>query len=97
MKRLLYLLSACLMTFGFSACNDDDDNLKLQDISVEFAVSEAGMDGETVSLGLKLSRATTESLDVTMEMTSSDVSDADITTTPAMTDGKITVNKVIFS
>lgn len=92
MKRLLYLLSACLMTFGFSACNDDDDNLKLQDISVEFAVSEAGMDGETVSLGLKLSRATTESLDVTMEMTSSDVSDADITTTPAMTDGKITVN-----
>ncbi len=48
MKRLLYLLSACLMTFGFSACNDDDDNLKLQDISVEFAVSEAGMDGETV-------------------------------------------------
>lgn len=80
------------MTFGFSACNDDDDNLKLQDISVEFAVSEAGMDGETVSLGLKLSRATTESLDVTMEMTSSDVSDADITTTPAMTDGKITVN-----
>ena len=51
MKRLLYLLSACLMTFGFSACNDDDDNLKLQDISVEFAVSEAGMDGETVSLG----------------------------------------------
>ena len=42
MKRLLYLLSACLMTFGFSACNDDDDNLKLQDISVEFAVSEAG-------------------------------------------------------
>ena len=50
------------------------------------------MDGETVSLGLKLSRATTESLDVTMEMTSSDVSDADITTTPAMTDGKITVN-----
>ena len=39
MKRLLYLLSACLMTFGFSACNDDDDNLKLQDISVEFAVS----------------------------------------------------------
>lgn len=60
MKRLLYLLSACLMTFGFSACNDDDDNLKLQDISVEFAVSEAGMDGETVSLGLKLSRATTE-------------------------------------
>lgn len=27
-----------------------------------------------------------------MEMTSSDVSDADITTTPAMTDGKITVN-----
>ena len=46
MKRLLYLLSACLMTFGFSACNDDDDNLKLQDISVEFAVSEAGMDGE---------------------------------------------------
>jgi len=64
------------MTFGFSACNDDDDNLKLQDISVEFAVSEAGMDGETVSLGLKLSRATTESLDVTMEMTSSDVSDS---------------------
>lgn len=49
MKRLLYLLSACLMTFGFSACNDDDDNLKLQDISVEFAVSEAGMDGETVT------------------------------------------------
>ena len=41
MKRLLYLLSACLMTFGFSACNDDDDNLKLQDISVEFAVSSA--------------------------------------------------------
>jgi len=35
------------MTFGFSACNDDDDNLKLQDISVEFAVSEAGMDGGT--------------------------------------------------
>ena len=71
MKRLLYLLSACLMTFGFSACNDDDDNLKLQDISVEFAVSEAGMDGETVSLGLKLSRATTESLDVTIAFSAS--------------------------
>lgn len=25
------------MTFGFIGSNDDDDNLKLQDISVEFA------------------------------------------------------------
>ena len=39
MKRLLYLLSACLMTFGFSACNDDDDNLKLQDISAKPSAS----------------------------------------------------------
>ena len=34
MKILLYLLSACLMTFGFSACNDDDDNLKLSLIHI---------------------------------------------------------------
>ena len=59
----------------------------MQDISVEFAVSDAGMDGTGIDLGIKLSRATKESLDVTVQMISTEVSESDITVTPALTNG----------
>ena len=64
MKKVIYLL-ACVAFLGCYSCSDDDDGLKMQDISVEFAVSDAGMDGTGIDLGIKLSRATKESLDVT--------------------------------
>ena len=44
MKKVIYLL-ACVAFLGCYSCSDDDDGLKMQDISVEFAVSDAGMDG----------------------------------------------------
>ena len=59
MKKVIYLL-ACVAFLGCYSCSDDDDGLKMQDISVEFAVSDAGMDGTGIDLGIKLSRATKE-------------------------------------
>lgn len=56
MKKVIYLL-ACVAFLGCYSCSDDDDGLKMQDISVEFAVSDAGMDGTGIDLGIKLSRA----------------------------------------
>ena len=41
MKKVIYLL-ACVAFLGCYSCSDDDDGLKMQDISVEFAVSDAG-------------------------------------------------------
>lgn len=67
MKKVIYLL-ACVAFLGCYSCSDDDDGLKMQDISVEFAVSDAGMDGTGIDLGIKLSRATKESLDVTVQI-----------------------------
>ena len=84
MKKVIYLL-ACVAFLGCYSCSDDDDGLKMQDISVEFAVSDAGMDGTGIDLGIKLSRATKESLDVTVQMISTEVSESDITVTPALT------------
>lgn len=81
MKKVIYLL-ACVAFLGCYSCSDDDDGLKMQDISVEFAVSDAGMDGTGIDLGIKLSRATKESLDVTVQMISTEVSESDITVTP---------------
>ena len=72
MKKVIYLL-ACVAFLGCYSCSDDDDGLKMQDISVEFAVSDAGMDGTGIDLGIKLSRATKESLDVTVQMISTEV------------------------
>ena len=37
MKKVIYLL-ACVAFLGCYSCSDDDDGLKMQDISVEFAV-----------------------------------------------------------
>ena len=91
MKKVIYLL-ACVAFLGCYSCSDDDDGLKMQDISVEFAVSDAGMDGTGIDLGIKLSRATKESLDVTVQMISTEVSESDITVTPALTNGQVVVN-----
>lgn len=35
MKKVIYLL-ACVAFLGCYSCSDDDDGLKMQDISVEF-------------------------------------------------------------
>lgn len=91
MKKVIYLL-AYVAFLGCYSCSDDDDGLKMQDISVEFAVSDAGMDGTGIDLGIKLSRATKESLDVTVQMISTEVSESDITVTPALTNGQVVVN-----
>lgn len=90
MKKLIYL-SICVATLGFQSCSDDDDNLKLRDISVDFAAAELGMEGNSTEITLSLSRATETALNVTVQMTSSEVSDEDIVTTPAMTDGQLIV------
>lgn len=91
MKKLFYALS-CLVAAGIAGgCNDDEGTLTYQDITVDFAVSETGMEGNSADIGLKLSRAAKEDLNVTIGMSSSDVAVSDIVLTPALNEGKLIV------
>lgn len=90
MKKLIYLFLG-IAAFVFCSCQKDD-NLSVQDISVEFAVAESGMEGNQSDIHLKLSRSASATVEVTVEMESSDVSTADIEISPSITDNQIVVS-----
>lgn len=84
MKKLFYALSCMAAAFVAGGCSDDEGGLSYQDTTVDFAVSEVGMEGNAAEVGLKLSRAAREALSVTIRMSSPDVSASDIVSDPAL-------------
>lgn len=78
MKKLLYTMGCLALACFAGACSNDNEELTYQGISVEFAVSEIGMDGNSADIGLKLSRAAKDDLSVTIQMSSADVATSDV-------------------
>lgn len=93
MKKLLYLC-VCVALLGVWSCSDDDDNLKVPDITVNFGSTEVGMEENAgADITVNLSRAATVAQSVTVEMEESpDIFASDIVTVPAMTDNKVVVS-----
>src|SRR5699024_8020474 len=90
MKKLFYALSCMAAVVVAGGCSDDDSDLTYQETTVDFAVSEIGMEGDAAEVGLKLSRAAKEAFTVTIRMSSSDVAPEDIVSDPAL-DGDMLV------
>lgn len=92
MKTSRYLL-ICAAILGACSCNDDDKNLKMPDISVNFATTATGFEetATEVNAELTLSRPAAAPLQVTLGMTSDDIFDTDISTLPALTDKQLVV------
>jgi hypothetical protein len=94
MKKLLYLFVS-LALLGLGSCSDDDDDITLQDITVNFASTEVGIDKDNSSeeVAINLSRKSNADIDVTIKLTASDVVyGTDFTTTPAAADNTIKVS-----
>ena len=94
MKKLFYPF-LFLAFLGFTACGDDDDDIKLPDVTVNFAATEVGIDEDNSSkeVSINLSRKTDVSVDVSITLTSSDVVyGEDFTTEPAATNNVVKVN-----
>lgn len=93
MKKSIYsLFVAALLCAGFASCDDDDDDVKLQDIAVDFTSSELGLgDGEeSVEATVSLSRPHTTNLDVTIQVETEGVTyNEHFLTTPAVQDNQI--------
>lgn len=93
MKKLAYLFFLTAL-IGFNSCSDDDDKITLQDITVNFASAEVGIDKDKVSqdVNINLSRKAEVALDVTITLAANDVVYAtDFTTDPAATNNVIKV------
>ncbi|KAA6329700.1 hypothetical protein EZS27_021520 [termite gut metagenome] len=93
MKKLFYLLffATCV---NLSSCNNEDD-LKLQDISVNFSATELGIDEDEVSVNVtvSLSRSAESNVEVTIGVvTNKVVYGADFTIAPAVVDNNIKVS-----
>lgn len=95
MKKTIYsFFIATLLCVGFTACGDDDDDVKLPDITVNFNSSELGMDDDTESVeaSINLSRAYTAAFDVTINVVADGVTYGEqFTTNPAVQDDQIKV------
>lgn len=86
MKKISFFFMTLILALGFNACSDDDNNVSLPDISVDFANTETGMsnDNTTASVTINLSRKADTDLNVTVSMTTEGaVYDTDFTTNPA--------------
>lgn len=93
-KAISLFFVATLLCVGFTACGDDDADVKLPDISVNFGASELGLDAdaESVDATLNLSRAHGAAIDVVVGVTPNGVVYGDqFTTTPAVQDDQIKV------
>lgn len=93
MKKFLYLC-VCVALLGVWSCSDDDDNLKVPDITVSFGSTEVGMEeNATADITVNLSRAASVAQSVTVEMEESpDIFASDLVTVPAMTDHQVVVS-----
>lgn len=90
MRKLFYTWSCMAAAFVAAGCSDDKGGLTVQDTTVDFAVSEVGMEDATAEVGLKLSRAAKEELRVTIRISSSDISVSELVTDPAL-EGEVLV------
>ena len=94
MKKILYLFLFTAF-LGFVACSDSDDDIKLQDITVNFASVELGIDKDKTSqdVTINLSRKAESAIDVTIALTANGVEyAADFTTNPAAANNTLKVN-----
>ena len=93
MKKFLYLC-VCVALLGVWSCSDDDDNLKVPNITVSFGSTEVGMEeNATADITVNLSRAASVAQSVTVEMEESpDIFASDLVTVPAMTDHQVVVS-----
>lgn len=92
MKKLLYLFFFTAF-LGFNSCSSDDDT-KLQDITVNFASVELGLDKDKTSqdITINLSRKAEVAIDVTVTLTTNDVVyGTDFTTDPTTANNTLKV------
>ena len=94
MKKTLFFL-VTLALVGFSACSDDDDNVSLPDITVNFANTEIGLSEDSVSrdVVINLSRKADVAVAVAVSLTASTGLEygTDFKTTPEAVDNNIKV------
>lgn len=93
MKKVLNILGCLLAAITFFSCSNDDDKLTYQDTTVNFAVAQYGLDekGEA-EIGITLSRAAEEDLNVTVGISSNDIQTSELTFTPAIENNQIVVS-----
>ncbi len=94
MKKLLYVLFFTSLLV-FNSCSSDDDDIKLPDITIDFASSEVGIDEDKTSqdITINLSRKSDVAIDVTVTLSATGVTyNTDFVTDPITADNNIKIN-----